>query len=69
MKAKLDEPVNAFAWQNWRAKVTFPQAGYYEVWTRATDSHGVSQPHAIAWNPRGYLNNTMHRVAVTVKGG
>ena len=69
MKAKLDEPVNAFAWQNWRARVTFPQAGYYEVWARATDSHGVSQPHAIAWNPRGYLNNSMHRVAVTVEGG
>ena len=23
-------------------------------------------PHAIDWNPRGYLNNTMHRVAVRV---
>ena len=23
-------------------------------------------PHAIDWNPKGYLNNTMHRVAVRV---
>lgn len=68
MKAALDEPVNAYAWQNWHARVAFPQPGYYEVWARAADSHGVSQPHAIAWNPRGYLNNSMHRVAVTVKG-
>ena len=66
IETKLDDPVNAYAWQNWRARVAFPQAGYYEIWARATDSHGVSQPHAIAWNPRGYLNNSMHRVAVTV---
>ena len=62
----LDEPVNAHAWHNWRAAVEFPGPGYYEVWARATDSEGVSQPHAVAWNPKGYLNNAMHRVAVTV---
>ena len=27
---------------------------------------GVMQPHAIDWNPKGYLNNTMHRVAIRV---
>ena len=66
-RASLDEPVNAYAWQNWRAAVSMAQQGYYEVWARATDSRGVSQPHAIAWNPRGYLNNAMHRVAVYVE--
>ena len=64
--ATLDEPVNAGAWQNWRAAIEFPGPGYYEIWARATDSEGVSQPHAVAWNPKGYLNNAMHRVAVTV---
>ena len=62
----LDDPVNPHAWQNWRASVAFPQPGYYEIWARAIDSEGVGQPHAIAWNPKGYLNNSMHRVAVTV---
>ncbi len=66
IKARLDDPVNDYAWQNWRAEVEFPQAGYYEIWARATDSEGIGQPHAIAWNPKGYLNNSMHRVAVTV---
>ena len=66
MDAALDEPVNAGAWQNWRASVEFPGPGYYEIWARATDSEGVGQPHAIAWNPKGYLNNALHRVAVTV---
>ena len=66
MDAVLDEPVNAGAWQNWRASIAFPGPGYYEIWARATDSEGVGQPHAIAWNPKGYLNNALHRVAVTV---
>ena len=63
---KTGVPVNPGAWQNWRQDVTFPQAGYYEVWSRATDSDGASQPFAIAWNPKGYLNNSMHRIAVRV---
>lgn len=63
-KAELDAPVNPFAWQNWRTNVTLPQAGYYEIWARATNDKGISQPHAVVWNPRGYINNAMHRVAV-----
>ncbi|MDJ0926042.1 MAG: sulfite oxidase [Gammaproteobacteria bacterium] len=63
-RAQLDPPFNAGAWQNWRTTVRLPQAGYYEIWARATDTAGDAQPHAIDWNPKGYLNNTMHRVAV-----
>ena len=64
--AKLDAPVNDGAWQNWSADVTFPVSGYYEVWARATDDGDDAQPFAIAWNPKGYLNNTMHRISVRV---
>ena len=63
-EADLDDPVNDGAWQNWRATVTLPQAGYYEVWARSTDSAGVMQPFAIKWNPKGYLNNSFHKVAL-----
>ena len=61
-------PANPYAWQNWRAEVSFPEAGYYEVWARATDDQGVMQPFAISWNPKGYLNNSLHRIALTVTG-
>jgi DMSO/TMAO reductase YedYZ molybdopterin-dependent catalytic subunit len=64
VEAELDAPVNRGAWQNWRTSVDFPMAGYYEIWARATDSEGVAQPHGVAWNPRGYGNNSMHRVGV-----
>ncbi len=65
-KATLNDPINDGAWQNWEADVTFPEAGYYEVWARATDDAGEAQPFAINWNPKGYLNNSMHRIAVRV---
>ena len=65
-QAKLAAPVNPYAWQRWSATVAFPQHGYYEVWARATDTEGRSQPFAIAWNPKGYLNNAMHRISVRV---
>ena len=63
--AALEAPANPYAWQNWKTDVTFPEAGYYEVWARATDDQGRAQPFAINWNGKGYLNNTMHRIALT----
>ncbi len=66
MAADLKKPTNPYAWQHWSADIKFPIAGYYEVWARATDDKGRSQPFAIAWNPKGYLNNSMHRISVTV---
>lgn len=61
----VDAPRNRFAWQHWSAKVSFPSAGYYEIWVRATDSSGKMQPMVVpGWNPKGYLNNACHRIAI-----
>ena len=66
-KAKLRKPANRLAWQHWTASVKFPQTGYYEIWARAVDDAGRSQPMLLpGWNPRGYLNNACHRIAVMV---
>ena len=65
-KAALARPANRHAWRRWWAMLDFPRKGYYEVWARATDDTGTSQPFAIAWNPKGYLNNSMHRISVRV---
>ncbi|TVO59918.1 sulfite oxidase [Denitromonas ohlonensis] len=64
-KASLERPANPIAWQHWSADVTLPSIGYFEIWARAVDSTGRSQPMVMpGWNPRGYLNNACHRVAV-----
>jgi DMSO/TMAO reductase YedYZ molybdopterin-dependent catalytic subunit len=66
-ECKLEAPVNRLAWQHWNANVRFPVKGYYEVWVKATDDKGVSQPMVIpSWNPGGYLNNACERIAVKV---
>ncbi|MEO1241186.1 MAG: sulfite oxidase [Pseudomonadota bacterium] len=63
--ASLLRPSNRYAWQQWDAEISFPQTGYYEIWARATDDQGRAQPATQpGWNPRGYLNNMQHRVAV-----
>lgn len=66
LSTELSDSPNPAAWQRFRGNVAFPELGYYEVWARATDDQGVSQPFRIAWNPKGYLNNSMHRVALRV---
>ena len=67
ISAKLNKPVNRLAWQQWSAALKFPKKGYYEVWAKATDSNGTDQPMLIpGWNPKGYLNNSCHRIAVYV---
>lgn len=64
----VEKPINKLAWQHFKATIDFPETGYYEVWARATDSNGVSQPMLLpGWNPKGYLNNACHRIAVKVK--
>lgn len=64
----IEKPSNRLAWQHFQSKVKFPKRGYYEVWARATDSEGVAQPMLLpGWNPKGYLNNACHRIAVKVK--
>lgn len=63
----LTRPVNRYAWQQFSGEVKFSEPGYYEVWARATDEQGVAQPMVLPnWNPRGYLNNACHRIAVKV---
>jgi DMSO/TMAO reductase YedYZ molybdopterin-dependent catalytic subunit len=63
----LQKARNRLAWQRWTAEVLFSERGYYEVWARATDSRGRMQPLVVpGWNPRGYLNNACHRIAMRV---
>ncbi len=64
----LSDSDNKYAWQHFETKISFPEKGYYEVWARATDSDGNTQPMLLpGWNPKGYLNNACHRIAIKVQ--
>jgi DMSO/TMAO reductase YedYZ molybdopterin-dependent catalytic subunit len=63
----VNPAVNRLAWQNWAGWIQFREVGYYEIWIRAMDNKGRSQPMMVpGWNPGGYVNNACHRIAVQV---
>ncbi|WP_192036432.1 sulfite oxidase [Halomonas sp. YLGW01] len=65
--AELREAPNRLAWQRFTTRLDFPEPGYYELWAMAVDSEGRAQPMVVpGWNPKGYLNNACHRIAVQV---
>jgi len=62
--ATLEPAVERFAWRRFSASVTPRAAGPIVLCARATDVAGNSQPLGTAiWNPRGYCNNGVHRIA------
>ena len=65
-KAKLNRAPNKYSWQRFASEVSFKGKGYYEIWARAFDDDGNTQPFQQPWNPKGYLGNVIHRVPVLV---
>ena len=64
---RLEAPANRLAWQRFSGEAEFPREGYYELWAQAEDSQGRAQPMVLpGWNPKGYLNNACHRIAVKI---
>lgn len=64
---RMEAPKNRFAWQHFEAEIDFPKRGYYEIWAKATDNTGASQPMLTpGWNPKGYVNNSCHRIAIKI---
>ena len=64
---QLSKPTNRLAWQHFSAAIPLDEIGYYEIWAKAIDSEGKAQPMVLpGWNPKGYLNNACHRIAIKV---
>jgi len=61
--ATLGPLPDTFAWRRFSATLPPPATGAIELIARASDAQGRTQPlDSVAWNPRGYCNNTVHRV-------
>jgi DMSO/TMAO reductase YedYZ molybdopterin-dependent catalytic subunit len=64
--ARLEPAPDRFAWSRW----TFDweaEPGDHELTCRACDEAGNEQPLEPEWNVGGYANNSVQRVAVTVR--
>jgi DMSO/TMAO reductase YedYZ molybdopterin-dependent catalytic subunit len=66
-QAELEAAEGPYAWSLWRALVEL-EAGEREVWVRAVDDAGHSQPLRgdLFWNPSGYEWNAVERIRVNV---
>ena len=64
--ARLDEPAGDRAWRGW-TYAWDASPGTYAIASRATDAAGNAQPAAPPWNLKGYANNAIERVPVTVR--
>jgi hypothetical protein len=64
--ADLDNAdLGPYAWRSW-TWTWEPEPGDYELWCRARDDAGNQQPLTADWNVKGYANNAVQRVPVTV---
>ena len=64
--AVLEEPLGEAAWTGWRFEWD-ARLGDHLLCSRAIDAAGNAQPLDPAWNLKGYANNAVERVAVTVE--
>lgn len=66
-EAELDAPDGPYAWYRWQRRVPF-EPGRHEVWVRAIDAWGRSQPidGLATWNPGGWDWHGVDRVPFTV---
>jgi DMSO/TMAO reductase YedYZ molybdopterin-dependent catalytic subunit len=65
---EVEVPASPYAWYPWSARTTL-ESGDYEIWARATDALGRSQPldGRVFWNPNGYEWTGVFKTAVTVR--
>jgi DMSO/TMAO reductase YedYZ molybdopterin-dependent catalytic subunit len=70
---KVDElkpRADKYAWYRWRHQYTPHERGYHEIWARAIDEKGETQPLTQPWNVGGYMGNVVHKVNfVAARGG
>jgi DMSO/TMAO reductase YedYZ molybdopterin-dependent catalytic subunit len=64
--AELDEPLDDRAWRGWTHEWD-AQPGEYAICSRATDGAGNAQPVAASWNLKGFANNAVERIDVTIR--
>ena len=64
--ASLDAPLGERAWRGWSLDWD-ATPGEHVISSRATDAAGNVQPLDPPWNLKGYANNVVERIAVSVR--
>ncbi|HWI62758.1 MAG TPA: sulfite oxidase [Symbiobacteriaceae bacterium] len=65
-QAALKEPAAEHAWRRWELEIPDAKPGEYRILVRAADAAGNVQPPKGDWNAKGYGNNQMTMLRLTV---
>ncbi len=65
--AELGKPLSAHSATPWHFVWNPSSKGAHEIMVRATDEAGNTQPLQPVWNKRGFGNNVVERILVTLK--
>jgi DMSO/TMAO reductase YedYZ molybdopterin-dependent catalytic subunit len=60
-EARLGGDFGEYSFRTWQFAWTAKQPGSYQIFVRATDGSGNTQPAETVWNPGGYLWNRIER--------
>jgi DMSO/TMAO reductase YedYZ molybdopterin-dependent catalytic subunit len=63
-EASLEPAASLFGWRRWTFGWDATQPGEHELWVRATDADGNTQPVDQSWNAEGVQNNAVQRVRI-----
>ncbi len=68
-EATLTSPEHRqYTWTFWQYSWSVSSPGHYSIMAKAEDSAGNQQPRVSPWNVKGYGNNMMHQVVVSIPG-
>ena len=65
--AQVHAVESPFAWCQWEFQWDAQEPGHFLIRAKATDQRGNVQPEKAQWNFRGFANNSIHAVPVTVR--
>jgi sulfane dehydrogenase subunit SoxC len=65
--AELSGQLGERAWRGWSYAWDASEPGEYVICSRATDAAGNAQPVDPPWNLKGFANNEVERIRVTVR--
>ena len=68
LQADLEAQPDARGWVRWSLNWDAVEPGTYVLSSRARDATGQQQPLEPRWNLKGYANNAVERIPVTVRG-
>jgi DMSO/TMAO reductase YedYZ molybdopterin-dependent catalytic subunit len=65
-RGELGPDLGRYSWRQWRCVIPAARVGDHVITARATNRIGATQTYELVFNPAGYHNNVMQRIAIRI---